>query len=85
MSRSRKFAPSLAVACALFAALGLTLVSSYAAPREVTQLGAHPVGVHPTFDKKEFHATNVGTQRTIGIANNINKKKNISKGISPDG
>ena len=80
MSRSRKFAPPLAVASALCAALGLTLVSSNAA-----QVGVQPVSVHPTFDKKEFRAPNLGTQRTVGMSNNLNTKKNISKGISPDG
>jgi hypothetical protein len=80
VSHSRKFVPPLAVASALFAALGLTLVSGNAA-----QVGVQPVSVHPTFDKKDFRAPNLGTQRTIGMVNNLNTKKNISKGVSPDG
>jgi hypothetical protein len=88
MSQSRKFVPPLAVACALFAALGLTLVSSKAA-----QLGVQPVSDYTTFDKREIRAPNLATQRTpnlatqrtVGVANNLNAKRNISKGISPDG
>jgi hypothetical protein len=85
VSHSRKFVPPLAVASALFAALGLTLVSGNAAQVGVQPVSVQPVSVHPTFDKKDFRAPNLGTQRTIGMVNNLNTKKNISKGVSPDG
>ena len=88
MSRSWKFVPPLAVAFALFAALGLTLASSHAAQLGVQGAGAQPVGVRPAFDQKvikTFSSPNLGAQRTVGIANNINKNRNIAKGVSPDG
>jgi hypothetical protein len=85
MSHTRKFAPPVVVASTLFAALWLTLVSSNAAQLGVQPVGVRPVSVHPTFDKNDFRAPNLGTQRTIGMVNNLNSKKNISKGVSPDG
>jgi hypothetical protein len=85
MSRSRKFIPPFAVACALLAAFGVTLVGSNAAQLGAQPVGIQPIAVHPTFDQKGFRAPNLGTQRTVGIANNLNKNRNISKGISPDG
>ncbi len=88
MSRFWKFVPPLAVAFALFAALGLTLVSGHAAQLGVQPAGVQPVGVRPAFDQKGFKAfssPNLGAQRTVGIANNINKNRNIAKGVSPDG
>jgi hypothetical protein len=85
MSRSWKFVPPLAVAFALFAALGLTLASSNAAQLGVQAVGVQPVGVRPAFDQKVFRSPNLGTQRTVGIANSINKNRNIAKGVSPDG
>ena len=80
MSRSGKFVAPLAVAIALITEFGLTLACSNAA-----QLGVQPVSIHPTFDKKFFRAPNLGTQRTNGMVNSINRKRNISKGVSPDG
>ena len=85
MSRYWKFVPPLAVACALFAALGLTLASSHAAQLGVQAAGVQPVGVRPAFDQKAFRSPNLGAQRTVGIANNINKNRNIAKGVNPDG
>lgn len=80
MSQSGKFVAPLAVAVALLTAFGLTLAHSDAAQHGVQPAGA-PQTVHPTFDR----APNLGTQRSVGVANNLNKNRNISKGISPDG
>ena len=85
MSRSWKFVPPLAVAFALFAALGLTVASSNAAQLGVQAAAVQPVGVRPALDQKAFRSPNLGTQRTVGIANSINKNRNIAKGVSPDG
>jgi hypothetical protein len=85
MSRSWKFVPPLAVAFALFAALGLTLASSNAGQLGVQAAGVQPVGVRPAFDQKLFRSPNLGTPRTVGIANSINKNRNIAKGVNPDG
>jgi len=88
MSRFWKFVPPLAVALVLFAALGLTLASSHAAQLGVQAAVAQPVGVRPAVDQKGFKAfssPNLGAQRTVGIANNLNKNRNIAKGVNPDG
>jgi len=85
MSRSWKFVPPLAVAFALFAALGLTLASSHAAQLGVQAAVVQPAGVRPAFDQRVIRSPNLGTQRTVGVANNLNKNRNIAKGISPDG
>ena len=84
MSHSRKFVPTLAV-FVLCAALGLSLVSSKAAQPGVQAVGVQSVSPRPVFEKREFRAPNLGTQRTVGVVNSLNTKKNISKGISPDG
>jgi hypothetical protein len=85
MSQSGKFVAPLAVAIALLTAFGLTLACSNAAQLGVQPAGVPPIAVHPTFDQRAFRTPNLGTQRTVGIANNLNKNRNISKGISPDG
>lgn len=85
MSHTRKFVPPLLVASALFAALWLTLVSSDAAQLGIQPVGVRPVSARPTFDGKDFRAPNLDTRRTIGMVNNLNSKRNISKGVSPDG
>ena len=85
MSRFWKFVPPLAVAFALFAALGLTVASSNAAQLGVQAAAVQPVGVRPAFDQKAFRSSNLGTPRTVGIANNLYKNRNIMKGPNPDG
>jgi hypothetical protein len=85
MSRSWKFVPPLAVAFALFAALGLTVASSNAAQLGVQAAAVQPVGVRPAFDQKVIRSPNLGTSRAVGIANNLNKNRNIMKGPNPDG
>ena len=84
MSLFRKFMLPSAVACTLFMALGVSVVSSNAAQLGVQPAAVQPVGVRPTFDKNLMRAPNPTTPRTVGIINNLNKTK-ISKGVSPDG
>jgi hypothetical protein len=81
-----KFGFAVVVAAASLTAFGLTVARSNAAQLSSIQTAGGPrVSMQPTFDKKDFRAPNFGAQRNIGMVNNLNKNRNISKGISPDG
>jgi hypothetical protein len=85
MSQFGKFVAPLAVAVVVLTTLVLTLASSDAAQIGIQPASASHLTVPPAFDKTKNLAPNLAAQRNIGIVNSLNKNRNISKGVSPDG